>query len=392
MVELEASRSVRFNEEDEEIHVVNTFLQVGRRQRLAWRDQSSHSAPAAVLDNVKGEEQDKPPQVREEEASEDECPPMEHWRTFDSFEGEDASPSEDGADEDPSEPLVGKVCTFDPFEDAGDQLGGRPFPTQAPRQQQKLMQLQPADKDMQQPPSPQPSQPQPPLQQQPQKSVQNTLQPPQSSMVCVQAIPVQMLCQNMPGMTVVPVLSPVGTPIGSPSGSPRPEQPVLLGRTSSIPAANCDTASPSPLERVLLPNGKELIRWKVDARKLESQEKQMLSPEFELNLPGLTPKPFRIMILAKETKGKGGRGFVKAGGRGRLFIKCETSSLPPSMRQIAFRVTVPGAAAESKGPWWHQFTEQPVCPLQGSKEDWDLQSKVDKVTRRFEVMVEVEHA
>jgi hypothetical protein len=34
-------------------------------------------------------------------------------------------------------------------------------------------------------------------------------------------------------------------------------------------------------------------------------------------LPGLGASAFRLMILAKETRGKGGRGFLKAKGCGR---------------------------------------------------------------------------
>ena len=58
-------------------------------------------------------------------------------------------------------------------------------------------------------------------------------------------------------------------------------------------------------------SGKEVVRWTVDARKLESQDKQILSPQFDLSDTG-TITPFRLMILAKETRGKGCRGFLKA--------------------------------------------------------------------------------
>eukprot|EP00438_Fugacium_kawagutii_P035395 Skav201854 [mRNA] locus=scaffold484:337708:339166:- [translate_table: standard] len=138
-------------------------------------------------------------------------------------------------------------------------------------------------------------------------------------------------------------------------------------------------------------SGKEIIRWNVDGRKLESQDKQILSPEFDLQLPGVeSSTPFRLMILAKETRGKGCRGFLKAKGRSRFFIKCGRSSVAAA---VAFRITVaPGTAAEeSKVLRPHQFADRSCCPLQEDKEDWRLLSVVDNDSKHFEVMVEVLH-
>eukprot|EP00435_Cladocopium_sp_Y103_P020502 s853_g5.t1 len=343
----QAGRSVRFQEE-EEIHVVNTFLQVGKSQRMAWRKHSSHSAPAAVLSQ---ENQPQPAAAKSDEDDESsEELPVTSWRTYDSFDDGDRS-TEDlkdlGEEGEEDGPMMDKVETFDPFED-GAQQGPTPS-----------MKLTPPEA---------PAAPAAPAPAAPGYAPQEQF----PRMMCVQAFPVQVMCP-------VPGVSPVATPTCSPHISPRvparPDQPVLLGRTGADSLA--------PLECISLPNGKEFVRWKVDARKLESQEKQILSPEFELQLPGLGSKPFRIMILAKETKGKGGRGFIKAGGKGRLFVKCETSSLTQA-RPISFRVSVGPNVVESKGPLRHLFTDQPCCPLQESNEDWDLQPAVDKASKRFE--------
>lgn len=352
----QAGRSVRFQEE-EEIHVVNTFLQVGKSQRMAWRKHSSHSAPAAVLSQ---ENQPQPAQSDEDQddGSSEELP-MTSWRTYDSFDDgdrstEDLKDLQDAEAEEDLGPMMDKVETFDPFEDGAPQ--GPTAPVKLTPPETSAAPTSPVAQGY-------------------------APQEPFPRVMCVQAFPVQVMCP-------VPGVSPVATPTCSPHVSPRvdarPDQPVLLGRTGADSLA--------PLECINLPNGKEFVRWKVDARKLESQEKQILSPEFELQLPGLGSKPFRIMILAKETKGKGGRGFIKAGGKGRLFVKCETSSLTQA-RPIAFRVSVGPNVVESKGPLWHLFTDQPCCPLQESNEDWDLQPAVDKASKRFEVMLEVlEHA
>ncbi|CAK8995822.1 Tyr recombinase domain-containing protein [Durusdinium trenchii] len=286
---------------------------------MAWRKHSSHSAPATVLDAKDG-------QVPEQGEPDEEDPyaelPMTSWRTFDSFEGDhvqdlpvEAEEEEEEEDDGELGPLMDKVETFDPFEDdthavdagraAGVPLAGTPPLPAASLPEPTILPMAPAV----------PSQDFP-------------------RVMCVPAYPVQVMCPPVAGITGT-------TPSTTPNCSPRPEPPVLLGRTAQAESA-------APLECLRLPNGKEMVRWKVDARKLDSQEKQILSPEFELQLPGLGLKPFRIMILAKETKGKGGRGFVKAGGKGRLFVKCETSSLAQA-RAMAFRVSVGPATVESKG-------------------------------------------
>jgi len=175
--------------------------------------------------------------------------------------------------------------------------------------------------------------------------------------------------------------------------------PRLLGRTQPKAAPKPLNVAPavapalkpegSPLECDTV-DGKEQLTWSVDGRTLDSLYKQKLSPEFNLYLPGLGQQPFRLMILAKETKGKGGRSFRKAAGHGRIFVKCETS-LPPNTPRIAFRAAVsPGSSAESsKGPFWHQFFDQNCCGLQGKTEDWNLIAAVDETSKRFEILVEV---
>lgn len=190
-----------------------------------------------------------------------------------------------------------------------------------------------------------------------------------------------------------PALLPLPLPYGLPlvpcaelsTISSTPEGPSPHGERERAELTVPEKRSNAPLQ-LQGPEGKEQIHWKVDARKLESQEKQILSPEFELTLPGVGPTPFRLMILAKETRGKGCRGFLKAKGRGRLFLKCGRSSLPESDTALALCVTI---GRESKVLKAHHFAEHSCCPLQEGKEDWDLLSVVDQVSRHFEVDVEV---
>lgn len=150
---------------------------------------------------------------------------------------------------------------------------------------------------------------------------------------------------------------------------------------------------PGALVRELLPSGMERIRWSVDARKLDLQDKQILSQEFHLFFPDQGVQPFRLMIVAaaKDSKHKG--GFLKAAGRGILSVKCETS-MPPSTCSIAFRVTVgSGPSAQSHGLIWHNFAEKNCCSLQRKDQDWNLKAAVEEDSKRFEVRLEVvEHS
>jgi len=163
------------------------------------------------------------------------------------------------------------------------------------------------------------------------------------------AVPEAFTQMSPPAANLCSMVVPSGV---SPEYNPRPflePGPRLLGRTSlnSYQAVKCEgeqrptkipvvqtiqrppeLAQPTTsiiLKCELTSSGKEIISWSVDGRKLESLCKQMLSPEFKLEVPNIGAMPFRLMILAKETKGKGGRSFQKAGGQGRIFVKCEAS-------------------------------------------------------------------
>ncbi|CAE7584574.1 unnamed protein product [Symbiodinium natans] len=286
----QAPRSVKFQEDQaEEISVVNTFVHVPDKEaRMAWRQKTTRSAPGSML-NIEdddstevypAERDDREIPNEEEEDEDDDTFPiaMTHVKTYDSFDAcfdlEEDVDEESGLDRAPS---VQKVSTFDPFEvdkvstndpfeadRAGSLSSGRLVANSALPGQTGPM---------------------------PCRGQENPM--PANTMMCVQAIPVQLVPAVIPapaamgqGLISVPAPATAPTP-SSPSTSPR--QPILLGRTgqTALPQGQVEVkmdAAASPLQCVTLPNGKELVRWSVDARKLESQEKQILSPEFELNL------------------------------------------------------------------------------------------------------------
>lgn len=147
------------------------------------------------------------------------------------------------------------------------------------------------------------------------------------------------------------------------------ELPRLLGTSLVSDALRKDVSLSSPLQVDCLSGGRTLVRWALDVRKLSSSEKQLLSPEFKIDFPGLGPQPFRMMVLAKQMRRhKGGQTFAKAQGRARLLIK-SAASMPDHASRVAFSMTI---GDTSRGPFWHQFVEQTCCDLQAVHEDWDL--------------------
>eukprot|EP00435_Cladocopium_sp_Y103_P042868 s429_g11.t5 len=325
-----------------EIFVVNTFLQVGRR--LSTDVHSSFSEPVKIS-NAEQEEPGQVPVCQIDD--EDVAVPVVPWRTYDSYE--EARDDEDFLE--PLEPMVNKVSTLEYFERV------QAFERAERGQVEKVATF---DWYEDAPLTPCPVAPH---------------DPPVDKVSTFDWLEDSPLPQKL-----VNSMEPVCPPVGGLCDTTIPQESEAIS-TAGTAAETVPLVATSK-------GGKELIRWRVDGRKLETQEKQILSPEFELKLPGLgTSAAFRLMILAKETRGKGGRGFLKAKGAGRLFIKCADSSLPEGVAPMAFRVMV-GPGRERDLPL-HQFSQHSCCPLQENKASWDLLSMLDATSKRLEVSVQV---
>jgi len=73
-----------------------------------------------------------------------------------------------------------------------------------------------------------------------------------------------------------------------------------------------------------LPGGIARIRWLVDARRLSGHDTTLVSPAFSMDLPGCGQQDFKLVVhSAYGHGGKGGAGFRNAKGRGRMELKCE---------------------------------------------------------------------
>jgi hypothetical protein len=120
--------------------------------------------------------------------------------------------------------------------------------------------------------------------------------------------------------------------------------------------------------------------WAVDARKLARQDKQAVSPVFQVDLPEHGPTPFKIVLHSKAvvSDGKKGAGFLRVKGRGRVVLKCE-SQLPDSCSDIAFRVGVgrDNVMQPFRGPSVQNFFEHSSHGLPTTEEEWDFSASID---------------
>lgn len=132
------------------------------------------------------------------------------------------------------------------------------------------------------------------------------------------------------------------------------------------------------------------LRWTVDARRLESQDKVAVSPEFTIDLPGLGARAFRMALNPRVVNDKKrGAGFKKAKGRGTVTLKC-CEELPAGAPCVAFSVRVGAGdtAQPTRGPTVHDFAEQTCGGLTGCKDEWNFSNSIDE-SGTFLISVEV---
>jgi len=151
---------------------------------------------------------------------------------------------------------------------------------------------------------------------------------------------------------------------------------------------------PGLLARPMTAAGCTHVHWVVDSRKLESQDKQTVSPVFRVELPGHGPTPFKLVLYPKATNdGKHGAGFKKAKGHGRVVLKCE-AQLPENQSDVCFRIGLGRAGKGSetlqpfRGPVMENFFDHSCHGLAKPEEDWDFSKSVED-SRTFLVTLEV---
>merc|ERR1711974_225199 len=127
------------------------------------------------------------------------------------------------------------------------------------------------------------------------------------------------------------------------------------------------------------------IPWTVDARKLKGNDKQAVSPPFELSFEGNPHVIFKMMIYPTVTsEQKGGAAFKKSKGYGYVQLKCE-AELQDTDAMVYWRLRV---GQETRGPVKHNFSMSAVSRLKDN-ELWDFTSAVNNDSQTFDVSLEV---
>jgi hypothetical protein len=172
----------------------------------------------------------------------------------------------------------------------------------------------------------------------------------------------------------------------------------MQGSTSSslggsLPAGGAPPPQPQTLTRQFsVLSGFYRVCWTVDGRKLRGNEKQTVSPPFELSFgPDHPNVTFKMMIYPEMiNEGKGGSCFRKSNGRGFVQLKCE-AELPASIAKVTFRISIGSGKnmKEARGPVEHDFASSAVCGLPKDREIWDFQEVVNQNSQTFVVCLEI---
>lgn len=135
------------------------------------------------------------------------------------------------------------------------------------------------------------------------------------------------------------------------------------------------------------------VNWTVDGRKLQSNNKQAVSPPFDLHLGhNFSALPFRLIISPKVMNdGKGGSCFKKAKGRGYIHLKCEADPSEVAV-SISFIITMGSneqPLRQSRGPVTHNFVENPLAGLPKVHDEWSFNEVLKADTMTFVVSIDL---
>lgn len=181
------------------------------------------------------------------------------------------------------------------------------------------------------------------------------------------------LCVPQPCMAPASLM-PSGAPLGPQSEYPRP-----LGSPERKPSMR-----PGMLE-TSFSEGQTLVKWCVDASKFSSNSGRLVSPDFQLHFPQQEPLTFRLMVIGGKNA-----GFKKAKGRGSLELKC-FSAVPPGLQSITACVAIGAGESQriSPKPIKHNFVEKTCCQLRNGEEaSWDFKKLTGDATI-CEIAVEI---
>merc|ERR1712137_468723 len=139
------------------------------------------------------------------------------------------------------------------------------------------------------------------------------------------------------------------------------------------------------LHTISMESGVECIEWMVDAKRLSSSDRQIVSPCFQLSADGLKQLKLKFILHACSLKtGRGKASFGHSGGRGSLSLKSDEVNFEGhELGSVIYRVPVGDSHTEWQS---HDFIK---TPLLRCAEEWNLRKAVDKSTEHAKVRLEI---
>eukprot|EP00441_Pelagodinium_beii_P046246 CAMPEP_0197620426 /NCGR_PEP_ID=MMETSP1338-20131121/1250_1 /TAXON_ID=43686 ORGANISM="Pelagodinium beii, Strain RCC1491" /NCGR_SAMPLE_ID=MMETSP1338 /ASSEMBLY_ACC=CAM_ASM_000754 /LENGTH=395 /DNA_ID=CAMNT_0043189603 /DNA_START=52 /DNA_END=1239 /DNA_ORIENTATION=+ len=193
---------------------------------------------------------------------------------------------------------------------------------------------------------------------------------------------------------------PAPAPVGPlPAGSLQQNTVTVTPSATNPPSSTSGISMlpPAPQPQTLtrafsIQSGFFRVHWTVDGRKLRGNEKQTVSPPFQLSFGPKHPNvTFKMMIYPQKIDdGKGGSCFRKANGKGYCQLKCE-AELPEELAWVTFRISI-GSGSKLQGPRpevSHNFASSAVCGLRKEDEIWNFLEALDPDSMTFVVCLEI---
>merc|ERR1712156_1102654 len=115
----------------------------------------------------------------------------------------------------------------------------------------------------------------------------------------------------------------------------------------------------SKLHQRFSDDGSTSLRWNVDAKRLRSNVKVVVSPRLDVQLHG-TIVPFKLILSPiRIGTGKGAGSFKASSGIGKIQLKCE-DELAGSEFILSVTLSLPGATSSPKRSLLHDFKQNGV--------------------------------
>jgi len=133
------------------------------------------------------------------------------------------------------------------------------------------------------------------------------------------------------------------------------------------------------------------VCWTVNAQKVRGNEKQTVSPYFELPLgPRGESMKLRLAIYPKTFDLRAAVNFKSSKGQGYIQLKCELEKAC-STAPVRFTLSVgAGQYAQGvRGPVEHDFAKDSISGLPRQHDDWQFKSAKEARSMTFPIFLEI---